>query len=107
MTTLRAIRDAVVLGAVAGAAGAIGWAFALTPTFVPNPRPYVNAALMIAAIGVPMAWTIPGRAIIAAGSALAVATVGSAVIVAVARDDIPSIAASACEWSSLSTVWRC
>lgn len=103
----RAAIEAAALGAVAGATGAIGWAFALTPTFVPNPRSYLAASLMVAAVGLPIAGTIPGQAIVAAGSALAVATAGSAVIVAIVRGDLPTIAArSADGWSMLSSVWR-
>lgn len=107
MTRLRAIRDAAIMGAIAGIPAAFAWAFSPMTTFVPNPHSYITASLMVAAIGLPFGASVPGQAIVMAGTALASASAGSAVIVAVARGDTPSISAAACEWSALSTVWRC
>lgn len=107
MTRLRPVRNSAILGAIAGIPAAVAWAFSPMTTFVPNAPHYVTASLIVAAIGLPFGASVPGQAIVVAGTALASASAGSAVIVALARGDVPSIAASACEWAALSTVWRC
>lgn len=102
------LRDALALGAIAGALLAVAWAFSPMATFIPNAPHYVAASLMVGALGLPFVRHAAGQAILMAASALATAAAGSAVIVAIARDDIPSIIpAAACEWARLDSTWRC
>lgn len=108
MTRLRPIRDAAILGAIAGIPAAAFWAAGGMITFRPNLEPYITTGAIMGAIGLPFAWHAVGQAIFMVGVGLVCTTLYSGVIVAAISGDVPSlIPAAACEWSALSTVWRC